>query len=143
MNGLALKVRVLVFFAFVAIYGLVAHAESLTGRVGVSSQYGSGWIDLKPIKRFKAGDKLRLKIGGTAQKIVVRLLPEGGDPNDPVGVVETDLAVPRGRVVTVTLKEDHPMTMQISVHGGPKPWTYSLGENNGPATLEKAERVSP
>jgi hypothetical protein len=143
MKSLALKCKILVLFSLVAIYGYAAYAESLTGKVGSSSQYGSGWIDLKPVKSFKAGDKLRLKIGGTAKKIVVRLLPRGDDSNDPIGIVETDLTVPKSRVVTVTLKEDHLMTIQISVHGGPKPWTYSLGEGNGPATLEKAERLDP
>ena len=45
----------------------------VSGVVGSSNRWGSGWIDLDVTMDFKTGDRLRLTIGGTANKIKVRL----------------------------------------------------------------------
>jgi hypothetical protein len=138
------QAKVFLFLVVVMSSSLVAYSGTLKGKVGSSSQWGSGWIDLVPVVDLRQGDKLKLTIGGTAKRIVVRLLAMGEDPSDPVGIVDTDVPVPQDRVVTVTLKEEHPRTVQISVHGGPNPWNkYSLGGGNGAATLQKAERLAP
>ncbi|MFZ0889549.1 MAG: hypothetical protein WA005_13930 [Candidatus Binataceae bacterium] len=119
-------------------------AETLTGNVGWSYQWGSAWLDLNKPTDFKRGDTIRLKIGGTANKVIVRFLAEGQAPDDPVGIEGGALPIQRGeRTVDVTLQEDHLRTTQISVHGGINPWgLYPLGETNGPATILSAERIS-
>jgi len=115
------------------------YAETLKGAIGSSSRWGSGWIDLKPSVDFQKGEKLKLTIEGSAKKIVIRLLTEGDDPNDPVGVLGV-FAVPQNRVIEVVLPENRNRVKQISVHGK-KPWDYDVPANNGPATLKAVERV--
>jgi hypothetical protein len=81
-------------------------------------------------------------VGGSARKIMVRLLPKGGDPSQSIGVIPTVFSVPANRAVDVKLPFDAPDTIQVSVHGGPKPWgLYDLGEDNGPATLTGVQRI--
>jgi hypothetical protein len=117
-----------------------AYSEVLQGRIGSSPEWGSGWIDLAPPVGLKRGATLNLVVGGSANRIVVRLLPEGGNPNDPVGIVEPDAPVPPSKIVLLHLMEDHPKTCQISVHGGDNPWgMFPLGRGNGPASLQSAE----
>jgi hypothetical protein len=119
-----------------------AHAEPLTGSIGSSKKSGSGWIDLNQMTTFNKGDKLRLRIGGTANKIVVRLLSKGQSPDDPIGVDGEAVEVPKNRIIEISLEEKHPEVVQISVHGGPNPWNlFPLGGGNGPATILKAERI--
>ena len=118
----------------------VASAQPLVGQIGFSSQWGSGWLDLATPTDFLKGDRLRLKIGGTADKIVVRLLPKGISPDSPVGVIGSAVIVPENRIVEVSLKSDKKGIIQISVHGGPNPWGwYPLGGGNGAAALKVAE----
>lgn len=120
------------------------HCEPLTGTPGASSRWGSGWLDLEKTTDFKQGDKLKLKIGGTAENIVVRLLSKGASPDNPTGIDGSKVTVPPNRIVEVTLREDHSNVIQISVHGGSNPWgMFQLGGGNGPATLLSAERVGP
>jgi hypothetical protein len=88
---------------------------------------------------FQKGDSLRLKIGGTAKRILVRLLPEGSDPGSPIGIVGGAINVPDNRIVKVRLDYDYRNIKQISVHGHSNPWDIFLGANNGPATLIKVE----
>jgi hypothetical protein len=114
--------------------------KPIEGTPGSDSRYGSGFIDLTPVVDFMHGEKLKLQIGGSAKKVVLRMLPAGANPNEPVGIVGT-FAVPSGGVLIVTLDAEHPHTKQISVHGGPNPWgMYPLGGSNGAATLETAAR---
>lgn len=117
-------------------------SKVLDGEVGSSSRWGSGWINLAAVTNFSAGDVLRLRIGGTANKVIVRLLPEGKSPDSSVGVVGGTIKVPENRIVDVTLDEDRRDIIQISVHGGPNPWDrFPLGGDNEGATLESAELV--
>ncbi len=119
-------------------------AELLSGEIGTSSQWGSGWLDLDSPTDFKSGDKLRLAIGGTAKNIKVRLLPNGRSPDTTAGMLRGVIAVPESRTVEVELQSDRPQVVQISVHGGPNPWgKYPLGGGNGPATLDSAELIRP
>lgn len=118
--------------------------ELLSGDTGVSSRWGSGWIDLDRPIDFKRGHKLRLKLGGTAINIKVRLLPKGHSPDTTAGMLPGIMTVPDARIVEIDIQGDRPQVIQISVHGGPNPWgKYPLGGDNGPAILERAEIIKP
>jgi len=136
-------------FAAIVLFGLllqpsVVFSATLSGEIGASPQWGSGWIDLANVRTFQKDEKLRLKVGGTAKKIVVRLLPRGSDPNQPHVMVGGVLEVPENRVVELALETGVADVVQISVHGFAKPFDlYDLGESNGPATLLAAEIVDP
>ncbi len=118
--------------------------QILAGETGSSTRWGSGWLDLANITDFEAGDLLRLRIGGTANKVLVRLLPEGRFPDSSVGILGGPVTVPGNRIVEVVLDKERKGIIQISVHGGPNPWgKFPLGGGNGPATLEAAELVRP
>jgi hypothetical protein len=115
----------------------------IAGQIGSAAQYGSGWIQLTTTTNFRQDHRLRLTVGGTAQRIVVRLLAQGEAPDSPSGIVGT-FSVPSTRVVTMTLDGNFQNVAQISVHGGPNPWgMFALGGGNGPATLIKAESECP
>lgn len=119
------------------------NCQNVSGTPGASSQWGSGWIDVPTTTEFKKGENLRLALGGTATKVLVRILRTGESPDDPTGIVG-QFDVPKSRTVEVTLKEDLKSIKQISVHGGPNPWgRFPLGGGNGPATLTSIERCSP
>lgn len=114
----------------------------LAGETGSSPKWGSGWIDLATAMDFAAGDKLRIRIGGTAKKVLVRLLPEGSFPDSTDGIVGGAFIVPGNRVVEVVLDKDRKGIIQISVHGGPNPWgKFPLGGGNGPATIESVTLI--
>jgi hypothetical protein len=114
--------------------------KRIPGTPGVDARYGSGYIDLDRVTTFVQGEKLRLRIGGSAKHVVVRLLPAGSSPSEPVGIINT-FSVPADRLIVLTLESQHPQVRQISIHGGPKPWDiYDLGGGNGPATLLSADR---
>ena len=109
---------------------------------GVSPQWGSGWCDFSTSVAFKKGERLRLAVGGSATKVIVRLLPKGGDPNTTIGVISTPFTVPSDRFLVVTMPSAAPAIIQISVHGGKSPWgQYPLGAGNGPATISGVERL--
>lgn len=122
-----------------------AHPEPLAGVPGSGSGPGwsAGWVDLSTITDFKRGEKLRLRVGGTAENILVRLLPKGSLPDSAVGIDGGVVRVPKNRIVEVVLKQDHRNIVQISVHGSQKAWQYNLGGGNGLVTLDNVERVSP
>ncbi len=111
----------------------------LDGTTGSSSQWGSGWIDLATPMDLAKGTRLRVRVGGTAKKIFVRLLAKGVSPDSSRGIVGGAVTVPENRVVEVRLDVDRKGIRQISVHGGPNPWNKQLGSTNGPATLEAVE----
>ena len=125
---------------FVVAVSTPAMAECLQGDLGVSSRYGSGWLDLRQPIDLAAGDQLDLLVGGAAKRILVRLLPQGGDPSIPVGLVGPPIDVPVDKLVSVTLGSDRAAVVQISVHGGSKPFGISLDGDNGPATLLQVSR---
>ena len=110
--------------------------DRLEGTIGSDSQWGSGWLNLSTPTDFAEGTRLRVRVGGTAKKIFVRLLARGVSPSSSQGIVGGAFTVPENRVVEVRLDTDRKRIIQISVHGGPNPWNKSLGANNGSATLE-------
>jgi len=66
----------------------------LEGDIGSLAKWGSAWIDLATPRDFKKGERLRLTLGGSgdpkkkpAEKVLVRLLRKGDDPNLPVGIL--------------------------------------------------------
>jgi len=118
-------------------------AEQLRGIVGKSETWGVGWIDLESFTDFKKGDQIRIRIGGTAKKVLVRFLEKGDSPDSPVGIEGDSFQVPAYRVLTITLKTNYTKVKQISIHGGPNPWgMFPLGEDNGPATVISIERIT-
>jgi HEAT repeat protein len=121
----------------------VQHVQELPGRFGVSLEHGSSWLDLPSPIDFKKGNRLKLILEGSARKILIRFLPQGKDPNQPVGIASNrPFEVPAdSSILVLTLEEDHQRTSQISVHGGPIPWGLPLGEGNGPVALLKVERL--
>jgi hypothetical protein len=107
---------------------------------GVSVEHESGWQSLDQPLGLKRGDQIFLEVGGTARKVVVRLLPKGASPDFPTGVIPTIFTVPEDRKLNIELKRDYPQVEQISVHGGENPWgKYDLGDGNGAATLRVFE----
>jgi hypothetical protein len=137
-------IPILLVVLFCAVAPGAVSAQVIKGKIGSSRPWGSGWLDLPNPVDFATGDRLRLSVGGKATKILVRLLPQGGDPNKAIGVLGGVIIVPKSRIVEVTLPEDRKQVVQISVHGGPSPWgTNPLGAGNGPATIISAERVRP
>ncbi len=134
------------FETLVALQGQVKTLETRVASVeegvslltGTSKKFGSGWVDFEKPIDLRKGDRLGLKIGGTAQKVLVRLLPAGKSPDLRIGVLPDQFVVPEDRNLFLDLQEDHLHISQISVHGGSSPWdSYFLGPDNGPATLEK------
>ena len=115
-------------------------AETLKGEMGSSRKWGSGWLDLSGMVNFQKGDRLELQIGGTAKKVLVRLLAKGVSPDSPSGIVGGPINVPSNRIVELRLDSDYESIIQISVHGHSNPWgLYDLGAENGPATLLKVD----
>lgn len=115
--------------------------QKLAGAIGIDQRYGSGYLDLKPMVTFHAGDRLRIHVGGSAAKVVVRLLPKGASPDSPSIIIREAQIVPPGRIFEVVLDQDYPDIVQISVHGGSDPWNlYPLGAGNGAAELLSVER---
>ena len=133
---------VLIVLALATAAAAQPHIQRLMGVPGVDQDHGSGYLDLKPIVSFHAGERLRIHVGGTAARVVVRLLPRGSSPDSANIIVSTGQVVPPGRVLDVALTQDYPNILQVSVHGGPAPWNlYPLGAHNGPATLLSVDRL--
>lgn len=146
MSRIVTRVTLAALLAQIMLVAAASSAETwqrVAGKIGSSDQWGSGWLDLAKASDFKVGERLRLSIGGSARKVIVRLLAKGQAPDDPVGIVGI-FEVPKDGKLEVTLDDDYPGTIQISVHGGPNPWgKFPLGGGNGPATLIKVERALP
>jgi hypothetical protein len=123
---------------------VTAHAaQTMAGTVGASPQYASGWIDFPQPVDFSKGERLRMVIGGSATKIIVRMLAKGQSGDSSDGLLGGVIDVPKTRVVELSLGEDRAQIVQISVHGGPNPWGKFPMPGNGPATLQAIERLPP
>ena len=119
-----------------------ASAQPLDCSYGWSDRWGSGWCDLQAPMNLAEGACISLLIGGTANNILVRVLRDGEDPNQAVGLLGGPISVPENRNVIVRLRRTYSNVVQISVHGGRKAWHIPLGNQNGPATLQLVEHVS-
>jgi hypothetical protein len=136
-----------VFLHFAIVLGLIASsahaADTMPGTVGASTQYGSGWIDFPQPVDFSKGERLRMVIGGSATKILIRMLAKGQSRDGSDGLLGGVIDVPKTRVVDLMLGENRAQIIQISVHGGPNPWGKFPMPGNGPATLQAIERLPP
>jgi hypothetical protein len=129
---------------FVTVIFSSAYAvEAMPGTVGASTQYGSGWIDFPKPVDFSRGERLRMVIGGSATKILIRMLSKGQSRDGSEGLLGGVVDVPKTRVVELALGENRAAVVQISVHGGPNPWGKFPMPGNGPATLQTIERLPP
>lgn len=138
-----MKIRILLSVIIMCVLSITGAAigQPLDCSYGASSQGGSGWCKLNAPMNLAEGLCMRLSIGGTADKILVRVLRDGEDPNTAVGLLGDPVSVPKDRKVIVKLGKRYSNVVQISVHGGRKPWNTPLGSQNGPATLDFVERI--
>jgi len=120
-----------------------ALAQTLRGATGSGTGTGwqASWIDLKPGASFKKGDILRIKVEGSAENLLVRLLPVTSQPSSSDGIEGGVRKVPANRMIDVKLERDHPNIKQISLHAGPEAWGRPLGPNNASVRLVSVERV--
>lgn len=93
--------RLFSIVAFTAIAVLVcasAYADRLEGSIDQASgaNWQSSYMDLKPPRDFKQGDRLKIKLQGTAEWVLVRLLPDGAKPDRPTGLIGEKMRVPPG-----------------------------------------------
>lgn len=139
-----MKLTLIIACLFVVISSMSIHAETIEGTVGASSKWNSGWIDLNSVMHFQKGDKLKILVGGSAKKVLLRFLSGGMEPNTASGIDGGMREVPEDRVLTTVVQSVHQNVTQISVHGGPNPFgLMPLGSGNGPATIISIERESP
>jgi hypothetical protein len=141
-NGMHLGLRKSLITAVILVTTFsLAQAQKLKGTTGSSAQWSSGWLTLNSATNFSKGDHLKLVVGGSANKIVVRLLAKGAAPETSAGAVGA-FDVPKDHVVDVVIPDDRKDVIQISVHGGANPWgEFPLGDGNGAATIKSAELV--
>lgn len=133
--------RVLSMLSMAACITLLSHSTvlsaPLTGTIDQAS--GAGWqsayLDLEPPRDFKKGDRLVIKVEGSAEWVRVRLLPQNGNPSQPTGLVGGKTKVPAGGKLEFTLNEDRPKVKQISVHAGEKAWSETLNARGGEARI--------
>jgi hypothetical protein len=95
------------------------------------SNWQSAYMDLDPIRDFKKGDRIIIRVEGSAEWVKVRLLPKNGNPSQPTGIVGSKIRVPVGGKLVVTLSEDRLRVGQISVHAGKEAWGEVLNPNGG------------
>ena len=128
-----------------------AHTSSvIRGEIYSSPKWGSSWIVLSSPRDFFRGDRLLFTLGGPrnakekpAERVLVRLLENGDDPNGPTGIITpTGISVPDNRVFDVTVPANFQNVGHISVHGGDTAWNYFLGQGNGPAALIRVELIT-
>ncbi|HXO30428.1 MAG TPA: hypothetical protein VOA80_23985 [Thermoanaerobaculia bacterium] len=117
-------------------------AEPLTGKTGSArgDEWQSSWLNLRPPMTFKKGERLLIKVQGSAEKVLVRLLPKDSPEDSADGVEGGSRPVPASHVLVVTLENDHPDVKQISVHASKEAWGTSLGANNGNIQVISIER---
>jgi hypothetical protein len=106
----------------------------LSGTIGSSSEFKSGWMDLTPPFNFMRNDSIKIEVGGSARVVLIRLLNVRDSPDSQTGIVGKPCKVNNGEVY-LKLTRDYPAIKQISVHGG-SPWGNSLVVNNGNATVQ-------
>lgn len=116
---------------------IVATAHALAGSISNTPWTESGSLALEQPIDFANGSKLRIVVGGSAEYVLVRLLPHDKFPNEP-GFILGKFKVPPSRLLSIDLDRDYDGIVQIGVFGGRTVWDVPLGPNNGPASLEFA-----
>lgn len=119
-------------------------AETLACDFGEGSgpRWAAAWCDLDQSEDFGKDDRLCLRIGG-AREVLVRFLPAGTKPDQPVGIENGIRTVPESGVLEITLASGHPRVSQVSIHGGPSAWKWGFSDGNKAPTLLGIERLSP
>lgn len=125
-----------------------AQSGTLVGNYGGLSgdNWAAAWVDLEEVQDFFEGERLCLFIGGS-EFVLVRFLPQGAEEEDPrrdLGVDNGQHTVPESGALEITLVDNHPETVQISVHGGKRAWHHMFPEGNGPPSWKAggARRLS-
>lgn len=95
------------------------------------SNWQSAYMDLHPARDFKKGDRLVIRVEGSAEWVKVRLLPQNANPAQPTGIVGPKMKVPAGGRLVITLREDRLRVAQISVHAGKEAWGELLNPKGG------------
>lgn len=88
-----------VLFATISVLVFASdHAEPLQGSIDQASgtNWQSSYMDLTRPRDFKKGERLSIKLSGTAEWVLVRLLPQDGNASQPTGLVGAKMRVPRG-----------------------------------------------
>jgi hypothetical protein len=110
--------------------------QNLSGTLGDSKAYYSGYLNLITPLTLKQDDTLVIRLGGTARRVKVRLLQNLADSDQPVGMLDSTFQVPASKIIVVPVQYSVTSVRQISVHGGPNPFgRYPLMEGNGPAII--------
>lgn len=91
----------------------------------------SAYMDLDPVRDFKKGDRVVIRVEGSAEWVKVRLLPQNGNSSQPTGLVGTKMKVPAGGKLEIILREDRPRVKQISVHAGKEAWGEVINPKGG------------
>lgn len=120
---------------------LASNAAEIAGKPDQSA--GSGWqsayMDLDPPRDFKKGDRLVIRVEGSAEFVKLRLLPQTGNPSQPTGVLGAKIKVPPGGKIEVTLADAHPKVKQISVHAGKEAWGEVINPNGGEIKIQRID----
>jgi hypothetical protein len=121
-----------------------AFAETVAGQPGSGSGPGwqASWLDLKPNQSFKQGETLRVRVEGTAENFLFRLLPATSPPSSSDGIEGPIRKVPKSGSLDIKLERDHPNVKQVSAHAGPEAWGKALGPNNGSISIVSVERLT-
>src|SRR5271157_126084 len=116
---------------------LVAYGAPLHGSIGKASgpNWQSAYMDLDPPRDFKRGERLQIKLQGTAEWVRVRLLPHDAKPEQPTGLIGEKMRVPPGGVLEVVLQKDYPRVKQVSVHAGKEAWGELIDAKGGEAII--------
>lgn len=112
---------------------VVAFGVEIAGKIDQAS--GSNWqsayMDLVPVRDFRRGDRIVIRVEGSAEWVKVRLLPQNGNPVQSTGIISSRIRVPAGGRIRITLRENHPRVAQISVHAGREAWGEVLNPQGG------------
>jgi hypothetical protein len=135
------RLKLAAVLVIIAASAFAQSLEALHGSAGKDVRWNSGWFDFTQPTNFFKGDQLRLSVGGTATKVVVRFLDDPRRADSPEGVIGV-FPVGPDRSVRITLDSDYKGILQVSTHGGPNPWNlYDLGGSNGAATLSAVQVI--
>jgi hypothetical protein len=142
ISASGISVLFALFLAVCVVLASPADAASvLKCTLGDSPRWGSAWCDLSPPQDFPAGTALEITLAtGGAKRVLVRLLPDGQSPDDPIGIIGGPIDVPSNNIVRVLIPTSQNSIKQISVHGGAAPWNMNLGSSNGNAKIVQISR---
>lgn len=121
-----------------------AFAQTLAGQPGSGSGSGwqASWLDLRPNQSFTRGETLRVRVEGTAENFLFRLLPATSQPSSSDGIEGPIRRMPQSGSLDIRLERDHPNVKQVSAHAGPEAWGRALGPNNGSIRIVSVQRLT-